>query len=169
LFVGAWWEVDLGEGVTVSRVVIYNRNDGDASHVTEASGRLSNSVVSLLNYQGNTLKAYRIGDATNTPVFDISVASFAIPTASPSTPCSGILVEIKVLTDKDPDETTWSLSNQCGLVRGMSGGPYSSEESFHYVSECLPAGEYKFTIDDSFGDGICCSWGSGSYGYLSMG
>ena len=80
----------MGEGVAVSRVVIYNRNDGDASPALEAeeSGRLSNSVVSLLNYQGNTLKTYRIGDATNVPVFDISVASFAIPTASPTGPSS---------------------------------------------------------------------------------
>jgi hypothetical protein len=63
--------VDLGENVEVSRVVIYNRNDGDATHASLVSGRLSNSVVSLLNYQGNSLKTYRIGDATNMPVFDI--------------------------------------------------------------------------------------------------
>ena len=64
----------MGEGVAVSRVVIYNRNDGDASHVSHVSGRLSNSVVSLINYQGNTLKTYSIGDATNVPVFDIIFA-----------------------------------------------------------------------------------------------
>jgi len=78
----------LGEGVAVSKVVIYNRNDGDASHVSAVSGRLSNSVVSLINVQGNTLKTYRIGDATNVSVFNISVASFAIPTASPTGPSS---------------------------------------------------------------------------------
>ena len=51
-------------GVSVSRVVIYNR--------IEQPGRLSNSVVSLINYQGTTLETYRIGDATNIPVFDIN-------------------------------------------------------------------------------------------------
>ena len=54
----------MGEGITVTRVIIYNRigwND-----------RLSNSRVSLLNYQGNTLKSYRIGDATSTNMFNIS-------------------------------------------------------------------------------------------------
>ena len=61
---GAWWEVDLGEGVAVSRVTIYNRNG-----YTE---RLSNSMLSLLNSQGNTLKSYRIGDATNLNIFNIS-------------------------------------------------------------------------------------------------
>ena len=86
----------MGEGVSVSRVVIYNRNDGSASHVLTV--RLSNSVVSLINYQGNTLKTYRIGDATNVPVFDINFAGIngvlitkaptfeptAMSTASPS-------------------------------------------------------------------------------------
>ena len=80
----------------MSRVVIYNRNDGSASHVLTV--RLSNSVVSLINYQGNTLKTYRIGDATNVPVFDINFAGIngvlitkaptfeptAMSTASPS-------------------------------------------------------------------------------------
>ena len=60
----------------MSRVVIYNRNDGDASHASAVSGRLSNSVVSLINYQGNTLKTYRIGDATNVPVVDINFDSY---------------------------------------------------------------------------------------------
>jgi surface protein len=66
--------VDLGEGVAVSRVVIYNRNDGDASHASHVSGRLSNSVVSLINYQNNTLKTYSIGDATNVPEFEFVVS-----------------------------------------------------------------------------------------------
>jgi hypothetical protein len=68
--------VDLGEGVAVSRVVIYNRNDGDASHASAMTSRLSHSVVSLINYQDNTLKSYRIGDATNVPVFDINFDSY---------------------------------------------------------------------------------------------
>ena len=88
----------MGEGVAVSRVVIYNRNDGVAAHASDVSRRLSNSVVSLINYQGNTLKTYRIGDATNVPEFDINFAGIngvlitkaptfsptAFPTARPS-------------------------------------------------------------------------------------
>ena len=56
-------------GVSVSRVVIYNRID-------QISVRLSNSVVSLIDSLGNTLKTYRIGDATNIPVFDINFDSY---------------------------------------------------------------------------------------------
>ena len=55
--------MDLREGVAVSRVTIHNCN------ILE---RLSNSVVSLVNYKGNTLKAFRIGNATDVPLFDIN-------------------------------------------------------------------------------------------------
>ncbi len=61
----------MGGGVAVAKVTIYNRNDGDASHFSLVSGRLSNSIVSLLNYQDTALKTYRIEDATSVPLFDI--------------------------------------------------------------------------------------------------
>ena len=79
--------MDLGEGVAVARVIIYNRNDGDASHASLVSGRLSNSVVSLRNHQGNTLKICRIGDATNVPLFDINFVgeSGVLVTNAPTT------------------------------------------------------------------------------------
>ena len=47
-------------------MIVYNRNDAGLST------RLSNSVVSLRNYQGATLKTWTIGDATNIPVFDVN-------------------------------------------------------------------------------------------------
>ena len=54
----------------MSRIVIYNRNDGDASHASAVSGRLSNSTVSLKDNQGRTLKSYGINDATGKAVFE---------------------------------------------------------------------------------------------------
>ena len=80
----------------MSRVTIYNPNNGDASWASLVSGRLSNSVVSLLNYQGNVLKSYRIGDATDIPLFDINFAGdtgFLItnaPTPAPTNTPTGI-------------------------------------------------------------------------------
>jgi hypothetical protein len=68
-YLGAWWEVDLGEGVAVSWVVIYNRIDC-------CSERLSNSVVSLINYQGNTIKTYRIGSAAGEDVINLHISQF---------------------------------------------------------------------------------------------
>ncbi len=54
----------------MSRVTIFNRIDGDASHSSLVSGRLSNSVVLLLDDKNTTLKKYKIGNATNITRFD---------------------------------------------------------------------------------------------------
>ena len=78
-FKATWWEVDLGEGVKVSSVTIYNRNDkmlGQPGHATLVSSYLSNSNILLLNYQNIPIKTYHIGDATDIPVFNISIDKF---------------------------------------------------------------------------------------------
>merc|ERR1712048_657988 len=45
-----------------------------------------------------------------------------------------------------------------------NGGPYStpSTDQEPYTSD-LPLGAYELTFSDSYGDGICCSYGNGSY------
>ena len=58
---GAWWEVDLGADVIVTKVKIWN---GDTFT------RLSNSIVSLIDSQGTTQYSYRIGDATGKTVIE---------------------------------------------------------------------------------------------------
>ncbi len=87
-----------------------------------------------------------------------------MPTSAP-TLCvgGGLTVQVKITTDKYPSETSWTLTNECGLQSSMSGGPYTQQSTLHIATQCLPHGQYKFTINDTFGDGICCGYGSGSY------
>jgi hypothetical protein len=150
---GAWWEVDLGEDVLVARVIIYNRidsNNDTTGHASEVSSCLSNSVVSLRNLQGYTLKAYEIGDATNIPVFNIRFDSYLGqtpgPTPSPTvfTSCNGMLVEIKVKADHYPNEIAWTLVNKCGTIFTVSSPPYSLPDQMQSTTACLPSGKYKF-------------------------
>ena len=72
----------MSKGVVVARVIIVNCIHGDASHASMVSSRLSNSVVSLLNHQGDILKTYRIWDATDIPIFDINLWGQAMTVAS---------------------------------------------------------------------------------------
>ena len=72
-------------------------------------------------------------------------------------------VEVNILTDDWPSETTWNMTNQCNSQQYLSGGPYNQKLTVHSVTQCLPTGQYQFTINDSFGDGICCNFGLGSY------
>jgi serine protease len=93
------------------------------------------------------------------------------PTSAPSArpPCVGADVEVKILTDRYPGETTWTLG---GTGTAMSGGPYSLQNTLYSVKQCFTSGQYgqyTFSIKDSYGDGICCVYGSGSYNVLVNG
>lgn len=79
-------------------------------------------------------------------------------------PCNGTLVTVTINLDNYPEETSWTLTDAGGLVVA-SGGTYGSQPDGSTVSEdfCLPDGCYDFQINDAYGDGICCSYGTGSY------
>jgi hypothetical protein len=81
----------------------------------------------------------------------------------PPTPCPGVNVEVKLKTDNYPDETKWTLINKCGSGTVINGPVYTSGNTMHSNKYCVPIGSYDFSITDSFGDGICCNWGIGSY------
>jgi hypothetical protein len=94
------------------------------------------------------------------------------PTSSPTVfaPCNGnqMKVEVKVLTDNYPGETSWKLTNQCNSsqVNETSGVPYTQSSTLYRFTKCLPTGSYVYTIMDTYGDGICCGFGTGSYEVL---
>ena len=62
---------------------------------------------------------------------------------------------IAITPDNWPGETSWTLTNDSleTVASGDVAGAYL----------CLPEACYTFTIFDSFGDGICCGFGQGSY------
>lgn len=64
-------------------------------------------------------------------------------------------------TDNYGSETTWALTNSAGTTVA-SGGPYANNTTINETFS-LGDGDYTFTINDSYGDGICCSYGNGSY------
>ncbi len=76
-------------------------------------------------------------------------------------PCDGSSATLTLITDNYGSETTWTLTDASGATVG-SGGPYANNTTITEVF-CLADGCYDFTINDSYGDGICCSYGTGSY------
>ena len=84
--------------------------------------------------------------------------------------CSDNEVVITINLDNYPEETSWTITNSGGTTVA-SGGTYGSEPdgSTVTITECLADGCYDFTINDSYGDGICCSYGNGSYTVTSGG
>lgn len=75
-------------------------------------------------------------------------------------------VVITITLDNYPEETTWTLS---GPDVYMSGGSYFTDGETIVETACLPDGCYTFTINDEYGDGICCAYGNGSYSVVSAG
>ena len=103
--------------------------------------------------------------ATSVPGGCGPVKTTPAPTPSP-TPCTGWIVAVVVTTDGYHMETSWDMTDQCGV--GGQGGllrrdEYDRPDTRYLDTYCLPPARYKFTIRDEFGDGICCQHGDGGY------
>ncbi|HRH69658.1 MAG TPA: T9SS type A sorting domain-containing protein [Flavobacteriales bacterium] len=85
--------------------------------------------------------------------------TFTFTASLPSAIISLILTE-----DNFGSDITWTLASGTGTVL-YEGGPYQDFNAGQVDSAafCLTNGCYTFTINDEFGDGICCESGDGSY------
>ncbi|NNF36434.1 MAG: zinc metalloprotease [Saprospiraceae bacterium] len=82
----------------------------------------------------------------------------------PACPCLDNEVSITLNFDNYPEETSWQILNDINQVVA-SGGTYGNQPdgSTLVIDVCLTDGCYDFGILDSYGDGICCGYGNGSY------
>jgi len=75
-------------------------------------------------------------------------------------------IELTLTLDDWPAETSWSFLDGDGNVL-YSGGPYvEGIDDFTTKTETFSINPdlcYKFEINDSYGDGICCASGNGNY------
>ncbi len=82
------------------------------------------------------------------------------------TSCTDNEVTFNLNFDNYGSETSWTLKNSAGQTV-ESGSGYTNTSADVTETFCLPAGCYDFTINDSYGDGICCSYGNGSYSLVA--
>jgi len=89
------------------------------------------------------------------------------PTPAPTPfmcPSGQVLVEIDLLTDKYAEETSWTLTDGMSNVVDEHVYQDAEDSTLFYHFTCVNKGDvYEFTIMDSYGDGICCGYGLGSY------
>ncbi|MHA7060091.1 endonuclease [Aquimarina sp. M1] len=73
-------------------------------------------------------------------------------------------VNLSITFDDYPEETGWEVRNENNQIV-YSEGSYGSQAngSTINVSRRLDAGCYTLVVKDTYGDGICCSYGNGSY------
>jgi len=81
--------------------------------------------------------------------------------------CAATEATLSLTTDNYGSETSWTLRNSSNSTIA-SGSGYGNNTT-HTEDFCLDDGDYTFVINDSYGDGICCSFGNGAYSIVSGG
>jgi hypothetical protein len=120
--------------------------------------------VDLGAYVGGTVQLRFNRITGSTWQADIAIDGVNLSTGGSSGPsCSN--VSLSITFDNYPEETSWEIRNSGGQVVA-SGGTYASQadgSTLNIDVGCLDDGCYDFIISDSYGDGICCTYGNGSF------
>lgn len=91
----------------------------------------------------------------------VYVDNFQPSTISAPTGCILTTGSLSLTTDNYGAETSWQITDSQSIVV-ESGTGYASNTTYNQ-DLCLGDGNYVFTINDTYGDGICCQYGSGNY------
>jgi hypothetical protein len=84
------------------------------------------------------------------------------PAPSPSGDCSN-QIQIKLKFDFFSEDTSWDIVNK-RTQEVVAGNSYFDNKNQATENVDVCDGEcYIVTINDGFGDGMCCEWGKGSY------
>lgn len=77
-------------------------------------------------------------------------------------------MHLQLRTDNYAEETTWRLYDSNDNVVAQNGA-LANATTYDYWWQLNPNECYRFEIYDSYGDGICCSYGQGYYRIRSNG
>lgn len=154
-------------GTAMGTIELQASVDGNSwATLWSKSGNQGNSwfttSVSLNSYLGSTVKLRYVATTGSSytsdfAIDDISITNGAAPTTTD--------LSLTITFDNYPEETSWTLKNSSGTTVA-SGGTYGSQadgSTLVIPINGLADDCYDFTISDAYGDGICCSYGSGSY------
>ncbi|HNP18115.1 MAG TPA: M4 family metallopeptidase [Fulvivirga sp.] len=139
-------------------------NGSTWSTVWTMTGNKGNSWLSanvdLSAYAGAPVKLRYVGTTGSSYTGDMALDDLAMTTGGGS---GSTDVTLTLTFDNYPEETSWQIKSGSTVV--ASGGTYGSQPdgSTINVNVTLPDGCYDFVISDTYGDGICCSYGNGSY------
>lgn len=156
---------------TGSLVLEASTNSGTSwTSIWSQTGNKGNSwllaSVSLSSYAGQTVKLRFRANTTTDYTGDIAIDAVGIS----GTTGGCHTVNVNMVFDNYPEETSWELRNSSNVIVA-SGGTYGTQAdgSSLSVSTCQPTGCYTFIMKDTYGDGMCCGYGNGSYTVTSNG
>ncbi|MBW3695988.1 endonuclease I [Vibrio sp. T187] len=148
------------EGNVKARLYVDGYQDYSNNGVTNQWQDLSYS------YNAASTKSIQVGlRFYDTTGFDgsetVYIDNFQPTDTIPVEGCSDTSATLTLVTDEYASETAWALKNSSNQAV-YSGDSYQNNTT-NNVEMCLADGEYTFEITDSYGDGICCGNGNGSY------
>jgi len=157
-----------------SATIMYQLDSGAVSSMnwtgSLANGEFDDIPLSAIGVTGEGAHSFTVsvsnpnGTMDESPSNDSNTKNFTIPPGFEIT-----TVRVIITPDRYGGETTWTLADSNGIVIG-NGGPYTTtgvngtqpdeiqDVNITTLNEC-----YTFTLLDSYGDGICCSYGAGTY------
>lgn len=160
-----WIDYNQDGDFTDSDETVYSRSATTATSVTGSltvpASALTGSTRMRVSMRYNTLptpcQTFTYGEVEDYTVNIVSGSS-----GPEEGTCENVTLTLTF--DNYPEETSWQITDS-GSTVVASGGPYGSQAdgSTLPVVTCLEAGCYTLTVLDGYGDGMCCSFGNGSY------
>lgn len=152
-------------GANMGSLTLEATTDGSSwTSLWSQSGNKGNSWLSadvnMDAYAGSTVKLRFVGVTGSSYRGDMALDDLSFSAGSTGGTTD---VTLSITFDNYPEETSWSVMS--GSTAVESGGPYGSQAdgSTLNINMTLDDGCYSLVMNDSYGDGICCSYGSGSY------
>jgi len=117
-------------------------------------------------YAASTTKEIAVGlRFYDTSGFDgaetVYVDDFQPTTSAGGSTCSSNEITFSLTTDQYGYETSWAITDSNNAEQASGSNLDNSTDYSENI--CLADGDYTFTINDSYGDGICCTYGNGAY------
>ena len=160
---------NFGTQNITSATITYSLN-GTSSQIYNWSGNLGPnssttiSLPSLTSPAGNNVLEVSIA-LNNSDPRSCNNSDTSAYVSRETYPTAGT-INLTLKTDTWAEETSWEFKDDSGNVL-YSGGPYQKNaddnKTFNYSFDVSPNECYTFIIEDTDGDGICCSHGNGFY------
>lgn len=163
---------NYGTDDITSLEISYDVNGGTASTYswtgTLASGAGTDATLPAISFTPNATN-----NMVNVSITSINSGATEVSTTNNDgngtfdSEADGGLYTIEIQPDNYGSETTWEVLDAGNNVLA-SGGPYTDgvttliSETVWLSNDC-----FTFKIDDSYGDGICCAYGSGYYNVMN--
>jgi len=152
---------------TLNTVIIKYNIDGSNNYYQSWNGSLNSNETDTILLAGisstGTTHLLKISteNPNNTPDINPSNNEESIIFSS----INGEQVQLRLMTDNYAIETSWMLLDNNDNV--IDSGDSLSNNTLYQKLYCLDYNCYKFVINDSYGDGFCCSFGNGNFSITS--